>query len=244
MLGRLFHKAGHEIIQVVGRNNERTEQLAGILHSPFTIDTNQINSGADIYIVAVSDSSIDEITHKLHLDKKLVVHTAGSIHKDVLRNCSRNYGVLYPLQSLRKEVERLPQVPFLVDGNTPDNCTLVTDLAKTISVQVEFADDQRRLLTHIAAVMVSNFTNHLYVAAEDLCKNENISFQLLLPLIEEVANRIRSYSPQQVQTGPAIRNDSITIDKHTALLESYPLHQSLYSFFSDSIRQWNGVHSG
>lgn len=244
VLGRLLHYAGHEITQVIGRNAERTEKLAGILNSSFTVQTDEVTYEADIYLIAVADNSIEEITHALRLDKKLVVHTAGSIQKDVLRNCSKNYGVLYPLQSLRKEMDRLPQIPFLIDGNTPDNCTLIADLARTISSRVEFADDKRRLLTHLAAVMVSNFTNHLYMAAEDLCKHENISFQLLLPLIEEVADRLQSYSPQQVQTGPAIRNDTITIQKHIALLKSYPLQQSLYGFITDSIRHWHGVASG
>jgi predicted short-subunit dehydrogenase-like oxidoreductase (DUF2520 family) len=210
------------------------------LHSTFSNLTNEINGGADIYVIAVADSAIHEVANGLYLDKKLVVHTAGSIEKNVLLSCSKNYGVLYPLQSLRKEMDHLPEIPFLIDGNTADNCTLIADLARTISPHVQFADDKQRLMTHVAAVMVGNFTNHLYVLAEEFCKKEHTSFQMLLPLIGEVVNRLHTYSPEQLQTGPAIRNDTLTIEKHISLLKSHPLQQSVYRFLTDSIRHWYG----
>lgn len=237
VLGRLFFGKGHEISQVIGRNKEYTEHLAQKLNSSFSILAQEVNPDADIYIIAVSDHAIAEVAGRLALDKKLVVHTAGSIERDVLTNCSKNYGVLYPLQSLRKEMAQLPDIPFLVDGNTPDNCALIADLARTVSSRVELADDRRRLQTHVAAVMVSNFTNHMYVLAEEFCKKEHISFPILLPLIGEVASRLQMYSPGDVQTGPAVRNDTITIQKHLSLLEPYPLLQSIYELLTESIRQ-------
>jgi predicted short-subunit dehydrogenase-like oxidoreductase (DUF2520 family) len=192
-----------------------------------------------LYILAVTDGAIPAIVHKIHLDKKLIVHTAGSVERDVLLSCSKNCGVLYPVQSLRKEMEELPEIPFLVDGNTADNRTLIADVAKTVSSDVQVADDRQRLITHAAAVMVSNFTNHLYVIAQDFCNRENISFHILLPMIREVANRLYNYSANEVQTGPAIRNDVTTIQKHMALLQSYKVQQSVYQFLTDSIHQWH-----
>jgi predicted short-subunit dehydrogenase-like oxidoreductase (DUF2520 family) len=237
ILGRLLYQAGHQITEVVGRNREHTEELAKILDSAPVRITGHVNRESDIYIIAVADTAIQEVASGLHLDKKLVVHTAGSITKNVLASCTKNYGVLYPLQSLRKETDHLPLIPFLVDSNTIENRTLITDLAKSISPYVEFADDKSRLSTHVAAVMVSNFTNHLYDLAEEFCKKENISFQILLPLIKEVANRLETHLPGDVQTGPAIRNDTLTIEKHISLLQPYPLQQSAYRFLTDSIRK-------
>lgn len=241
VLGRLIREAGHTIIQVIGRNTQHAEQLAKVLHSSFTVDQKQLNASGDVYVVAISDNAINEIVSWLRVDKKLVVHTAGSVECGILEPCSKNYGVLYPLQSLRKEADYLPEIPFLVDGNTEDNGALIFDFAKTISADVRFANDHQRLMTHVAAVMVSNFTNHLYVAAVEFCKKENIDFKILLPLIEEIAGRLYIFSPADVQTGPAIRNDTDTIQKHIELLEPFPLQQSLYRFLTGSIQQWKNL---
>ena len=60
---------------------------------------------------------LHECVQHFNIHDKLVLHTAGSVSKDVLKNISYNYGVLYPLQSLRKESHEIPEIPFLVDGN-------------------------------------------------------------------------------------------------------------------------------
>ena len=241
VLGKLCQQAGHTITQVLGRTNDHAQQLALRLNSPFTIHNDQLAGEADIYIIAVSDPAIGEIAGWLRISNKLVVHTAGSIEKDTLQDCSKNFGVLYPLQSLRKEINDVPEIPFLIDGNTEESCTLIYDFAKTISSKVEVADDKKRMMTHLAAVMVSNFTNHLYALAEDFCNGKRIDFKMLLPLIKEVANRLEVYSPQDIQTGPAIRNDVEIIDNHIFLLEHFPLHQSIYRLLSESIQKRHGM---
>lgn len=241
VLGKLLQRAGHTIIQIVGKTTQDARQLAEVLHASFTLDQKQLNTSADVYMIAVSDNAIGRVASWLRVDKKLVLHTAGSVKCSVLECSSKNYGVLYPLQSLRKEMGYFPEIPFLVDGNTEDNGAFIFDFAKTFSSDVKFANDQQRLMTHIAAIMVSNFTNHLYVAAEDFCKKENIDFNMLFPLIKENAARVQTFSPAEVQTGPAVRNDTTTIKKHLELLEPFPLQQSIYRFLTESIQQWKNL---
>jgi F420-dependent methylenetetrahydromethanopterin dehydrogenase len=90
----------------------------------------------------------------------------------------------------------------------------------------------------VAAVVVSNFTNHLYVLAEDFCKKEEVDFALLAPLIKETAERIVHFSPAAVQTGPAARNDIFTIDKHLLILSDHPQLKNMYIKLTDSIMKW------
>ena len=242
ILAKLFIEAGHTIVQIVGRSQDNAREISTILGSPYTIDEKHITMEADLYVIAVSDNAIGAITSWLRVGKKLLVHTAGSVEKDILSLSSKNYGVLYPLQSLRKELTSIPEIPFLVDGNTEDSGALIFDFAKSVSGNVQFANDHQRMISHIAAIMVSNFTNHLYAVAEDLCKKENIRFGSLLPIINEVANRIKNHSPSMVQTGPAIRGDSDTIKNHILLLERFPRQQAIYQFLTESIQDWNDEH--
>jgi len=215
------------------------EELADLLQATATTDLTQPDATADLYVIAVSDAAIASVASNLQLDKKLVVHTAGSVSKDVLSVCSKNYGVLYPLQSLRSELNELPEIPFLVDGNTGDDLALITEFAGTISSQVQQAGDEQRLKLHVAAVIVSNFTNHLYALAKAYCLHEQLDFTLLLPLITAVADRLHDHEPATVQTGPAVRNDEATIQKHLELLQQHPALKALYASFTESIRKIN-----
>jgi predicted short-subunit dehydrogenase-like oxidoreductase (DUF2520 family) len=156
---------------------------------------------------------------------------------DVLRNCSSNYGVLYPLQSLREELDPVTEVPLLTYGNNDHSKKMILDFAGSVSSYVQEADDDKRMKLHLAAVISSNFTNHLYTLAENYCKQEGLDFRLLYPLIDETARRIHDFSPTAVQTGPAARNDEVTINKHLQLLGSHQALRDLYILLTKSIRE-------
>lgn len=239
ILGRLIKSAGHAIVQVVGRQTMAVETLATELGALASIGTISLITDADIYIICVSDGGIIEISRELNLRDRIVVHTSGAVSKEALRGVTEYYGVLYPLQSLRKELPVLPAMPLLVDGNTRSIRDSIAAFAGTLSPYVAYADDDERLKLHIAAVVVSNFTNHLYVLAKDYCVKENIDFQLLIPLIQEVAFRISGNEPEKLQTGPAIRGDRATIEKHDRLLAHYPLLREIYRALTESILNYH-----
>ncbi|HET9056816.1 MAG TPA: Rossmann-like and DUF2520 domain-containing protein [Chitinophagaceae bacterium] len=236
VLGRKMIAAGHEIIMVFGRNEKTCAELAALFYCPFTVNKEFIDKHADIYVVAITDNALPDLVGQLKLDKKLVVHTAGSVSKNILKEISHNYGVLYPLQSLRKEAAILPEIPFLVDANTADNLALIKDFAKTLSSQVKAADDWERKKLHAAAVLAGNFANHLYALTEEFCKKENIDFSLLFPIIKETALRVEKFSPRQMQTGPAVRGDEATIKMHLEIIKQYPQLTLVYEQLTHSIQ--------
>ncbi len=233
VLGKLIAKE-HNVVHVCSRNPEHAAILARELncnHSDLEF-VNQIN--ADLFLISVSDAAIENIAG-FHVHDKLVVHTAGSVSIDVLKNVSHHYGIIYPLQSLRKEMKIVPQIPLLVDGNTSESFYRIEAFAKTISPDVKRADDDQRLKLHTAAVIVSNFTNHLYSLAEEFCEKEEVDFNSLKPLIMETAMRIQNQSPSALQTGPAARRDIQTLDKHLRLLSNHPKLRTTYLRLTDSI---------
>jgi len=238
VLGRKIKASGHTIVQVSGRNSTEVNKLAIELGASPNTDQHSIDHSADIYIAALSDQALQNLHQWLKLEKKMIVHTAAAVSKEVLAPISKNYGVLYPLQTLRKEQTYIPEIPFLVDANTPDDLTLLQDFASSLSDNVVVADDAYRLKVHVSAVLVSNFSNHLYTLASDFCKQEGVAFNMMQPLIEETAQRLRSLSPQDSQTGPAIRHDQITIEKHLQALQSHPQLAELYKIFTERLKNY------
>ena len=235
-LGKKIKSSAHHLVQVVGRTPSHSARIGKALDVSFSTIADSMHREADLYIIAISDGALLNVGDWLNLERKLVVHTAGSVSKDVLSRVSKNYGVLYPLQSLKFGVELVPEIPFLVDGNTPDDLALIHDFASSISENVEVANDEGRLKLHVAAVVVNNFSNHLYALAEKFCLQEKLPFNLLQPLIRETATRISVLSPKDAQTGPAVRNDTSTIEKQMEILRSYPELKSVYELMTKSIQ--------
>ncbi|MFV0604948.1 MAG: Rossmann-like and DUF2520 domain-containing protein [Niabella sp.] len=238
-LGRKFLTAQHQILQVYGRNTVTGNLLAKEWGTEYCNNLKQINRNADIYILAIADNAIEEITKNLQLPGKLIAHTAAAVPMDVLKTVSERYGVIYPLQSLRKEVVTT-DIPFYIEAVNNASLQILKELAQSIStLPVLIADYKTRIKLHIAAVMVNNFTNHIFVMAENFCNKENIDFKMLLPLIQNTANRVATTSPSLLQTGPAVRGDVNSITIHEEMLEQYPAMLKLYKCISDSIRQCN-----
>jgi len=235
VLGRMIKKNNHQVLQVISRDLDNAKLLAEELDASFTDFSGKPDLNADIFILAIADQALEHFLTGFGMGSKLVVHTAGSVSIDVLKKYSTNYGVLYPLQSLRKEMENIPSIPFLIDGNSDEVVELIAGFANSISHSVKRTGDEERVKLHAAAVIVSNFTNHLYAIAEDFCQKENIDFGLLKPLILETALRIQHVSPAKVQTGPAVRKDILTMDKHLRLFTAHPKLRTTYLRLTDSI---------
>lgn len=238
VLGRKILKSEHEIIQVAGRNREEVAALASALNAGYTTDFTEMSLLADIYIICVSDLAISSVASRLQLDDKVVVHTAAAVSKEVLAHASTHYGVLYPLQTLKKEVTSLPVIPIVIDANNETTKQRLMLFAEGWAEQVSVASDEVRLKLHVAAVFVNNFTNHLFAIADQFCRSNSIDFDLLQPLMGETISRIEKHRPLEVQTGPAMRKDFDTILKHRKVLEEYAQTLDLYNSLTKSIGQF------
>ena len=117
VLGKLLLENGFTILQIVGRSNESTEKLALLLSAEAVFSIDLISKEADLYIIAIPDDAVLLIAEKLQLPGKLVVHTAGTLPLNTIHKISENIGVIWPLQSLRKEIAAIPAIPFVIDGS-------------------------------------------------------------------------------------------------------------------------------
>ncbi|HEY8388611.1 MAG TPA: DUF2520 domain-containing protein [Parasegetibacter sp.] len=234
-LGKLISRAGHTIVEVRGRNEADVKNLAGALGANAAGFGSPLPEHIDIYIAALSDTALYELPQLVKIDSGFIVHTAGSVSRRVLDEISRDNGVLYPLQSLRKEMEQIPPVPILTDASSPEKLELLNKFASGFSMMVHPADDETRAKLHVAAVLSSNFTNYLYAKAHEYCSSLGVPFELLYPLIDETANRIKTHEPEQVMTGPAVRRDEVTINKHLEWLSEFPEIRKIYDFMSKMI---------
>ncbi|MCX6305660.1 MAG: DUF2520 domain-containing protein [Bacteroidetes bacterium] len=242
-LGVAFYKHGLNVVQVYNRTPERGIRLAEKIGAAFTDKIREIESTADLYILAVSDSTIEELAHKLQLDNKLVVHTSGTVEIDILAPISKNTGVFYPVQTFtnNRRVD-FRGIPLCIEANSAASEELLTELAKKLSQHVySLASDKRRLL-HLGAVFASNFTNFMYAVSEELLLSGEIPFNLLEPLIIQTVRNINHGNLIQSQTGPAVRGDMKVLETHRALLSGHPDYLEIYNLITQNIIKHKSLH--
>ena len=187
---------------------------------------------ADVTIIAVSDDAIAEVSSKVK--NSFVVHTSGSVSMNSLKN-KTDRGVFYMLQTFSKNKEvDFSEVPFCLETKTDKNYLLLEKLAKSIGNKIYQIDSEQRKALHIAAVFVNNFTNHMYKMGNDICIEHQVPFEILQPLIEETAVKVKTLLPVKAQTGPAIRNDKKTIKNHLDLLNNK--QKEIYTIITKSIQ--------
>jgi len=190
----------------------------------------------DIYLIAVSDNSIKEVVQLLPKDS-FVVHTSGSISlKEIKRE---RVGVFYPIQTFSKGSDiNFSKIFVGLESKNSKDLIILKKLAKLVGSKSFDLNSSQREQLHLAAVLVNNFTNHLFAEANLICNKNNLPFDLLLPLINETVKKIDKLSPKDSQTGPASRNDSETISKQIKLITNNRL-KKVYKVLTSAIQECN-----
>lgn len=221
-----------ELVQVFARNKKSLTHLLD--SNSVTSDYTQLQA-ADVYIIAVSDDAIAEVSSQLPFENQLVVHTSGTVPLTTLESKNRR-GVFYPLQTFSKDkAVNFKTIPICLEAENEKDLQTLNQIASTISDAVYQINSEQRKALHVAAVFVNNFVNHLYQMGSEICDNNNVPFDVLKPLIQETANKIVSLSPKEAQTGPAKRNDLTTIEAHQQFLTDENL-STIYTLLTQSIQ--------
>ena len=220
-----------DLVQVVVRKPDAISNL--VEDHKICTDYAKITS-ADLYIIAVSDDAINSVSLNLPFKNKLVVHTSGSAAMNVI-DVKNNRGVFYPLQTFSKNKNvNFKEIPICLEAENYPDYVLLKNVADLISEKVYKIDSVQRKALHISAVFVCNFVNHMYKIANDICLENNIPFEILLPLISETADKIEILLPVDAQTGPAQRGDIETINAHLQFL-SDENQKHIYKILTKSI---------
>jgi predicted short-subunit dehydrogenase-like oxidoreductase (DUF2520 family) len=221
-----------EIVQVYSRKKEVLSSL--IEFDKITSDFEELQE-SDLYIIAVSDKAIADVSKQLPFQNRIVVHTSGAASLDVLDTKNRK-GVFYPLQTFSKNKEiDFSIIPLCLEAENTFDFRVLETVAKSISNAVFAINSDQRKALHVAAVFVNNFTNHLYQIGQEICEEHQVPFEILRPLIQETAEKINALNPVDAQTGPAKRNDSVTIEAHLAYLTNEN-QKNIYKLITQSIQ--------
>lgn len=233
-----LHNAGHRIVQIFSRHLPSAKFIGNLMDIPCTTTVSEITGEAEIYLICVNDDSIGEVSAQLQLGDKIVAHTSGAVPMKILQGVSSNYGIFYPLLTLLRNISvDFSVMPICLNGANDHTTNILTDLAGTLTKNIVVVDDEKRLAIHIAAVFANNFTNYLYSVSQIILEKAGLSFEILKPLINETVRKIQNHDPLNVQTGPAIRNDDHTIERHLEYLNQDGKFSEVYKILTANIQE-------
>lgn len=232
-LAKAFQQNHLELVQLFGRNEQNLSHISQELGIPYSTD---ILADAELYIIAVSDSAIENVSELIKNEKALVVHTSGSLPIEILKGNYRKAS-FYPLQTFSKSKKLdYSKIPFFVEAEHQIDEKSLMELASIISDYVEISDYEKRKYIHLTAVFACNFVNHLFARAKEISDSQDLNFNYFLPLIDETVEKIHHLDPKSAQTGPAVRGDDRILKLHEKLITDEE-HMKIYQLMNESIKK-------
>ncbi|MDP9958795.1 Rossmann-like and DUF2520 domain-containing protein [Chryseobacterium lathyri] len=220
------------VLQIFGRNGEELKKISEELDIPYS---NEYLENADLYIICVSDNSVESVSQLITKKDCLVAHTSGFLPKEILKGAYRKSS-FYPLQTFSKSKELdYKKIPFFIETENVGDKQLLFEIASKISENVMESSHEKRKYIHLTAVFACNFVNHLFARAKEISDSQNIPFNYFLPLIDETVQKIYEIEPKAAQTGPAVRNDVRVLELHEQLLKDESLE--IYKTMNHSIQK-------
>lgn len=232
-LAKAFDLAGHQIHQIVNPNETSGRELAKKYAAYFESKIENVYDDSDFVFLTIPDKKIEEAIGKIKSETPVFLHCAGSCPLSTLAHSKKYAGVFYPLQTFTRERSlNYFDIPVFLEATDADTLQKIWDLADSITNTVKHLDSEKRLYLHLAAVVANNFTNHLLAQAEKVMTMKELPLIWLKPLVEETVKKAFELGPANSQTGPAMRRDEMTIQKHLEMLASDPELMELYSILS------------
>ena len=212
--------AGHEVVSV---NSRTLESL------PFE---------ADVFIVAVKDAALADVIRSATKgrENQLFVHTAGSMPMDLFEGLTAHYGVFYPMQTFSKErMVDFNDISVFLETNDVVSMERLKKLAATLTTHIYELDSEGRKHLHLAAVFACNFVNHCYALSAEVLAAKDLPFSVMLPLVDETAQKVHEMAPKDAQTGPAVRGDQNVMQMQANMLADHPAVKQIYEALSNDI---------
>lgn len=235
-LVKAFKQNHIDIHQIFGRNEAELSKISTEFNIPFS--TNQLED-AELYIIAVSDSAVENVSELIKNENALVAHTSGSLPMEILKGNYRKAS-FYPLQTFSKTKNlAYSKIPFFIEAENQIDEKSLFELASIISENVETSDYEKRKYIHLTAVFACNFVNHLFARAKEISDSQDLPFEYFIPLIDETVEKIHHLEPKSAQTGPAVRGDERILKLHEDLITDEE-HLKIYQMMNESIKKMYG----
>lgn len=179
---------------------------------------------SDYVLLLINDDQIDSFIQKRpFLKTKNLIHCSGALNSQYAVCC-------HPLMSFADTLYDLAlynKIPFICDEANGFNV-----IFPSLPNPSHHLAAEKRTLYHALLVIAGNFPQFLWQAVHrEFQQNLEIPSTLLIPYLKQILENF-SINPEKAATGPFVRGDANTIEKHLHALNSSELER-VYRCFHD-----------
>ncbi len=190
----------------------------------------ELAAESELLLIAVSDRAIAEIAAKIPETESIIFHASG------VQRSLRNGFSLHPLKSLRPvgEPSDLTGSLLVFEGQHRKTAKLIA-----VAIGARFAEvtPEQKALYHAGAVFGSNYVAAVLDIAASIMQRVGIEEAKtdLVALALSAIENWQQHADAGRFTGPAIRGDIETLERHIAALSDDPQVQQAYKLLADRI---------
>lgn len=235
-MGRLLICAGVPIEFVAARQLSRARKAARFIGGgkALTLRDRQL-ANAGIILMTASDAAITSVARKLATfrndwSSQVVLHTCGSLPASVLDPFKKRgaaVGSLHPYQTVPNPaagVRNLPGCFWAVEGDI-QAVALVRRWVKALGGKSFTIAPEVKALYHLSAFLVCPTVVTLMSCSERLLREagvpESVIRRMLGMFVSETVNNFVELGVRKSLTGPAVRGDWTTLQRHIVELQRF-----------------------
>jgi predicted short-subunit dehydrogenase-like oxidoreductase (DUF2520 family) len=240
-LARALTDAGHSIVAVHSRTPAHAAQLAASTAAAVVPTALAAMRAADITFATVPDAEIVRVAATVAasgaaLAGRSLVHCSATHGPEVLsavRSTTAAVGAFHPLQALAgaDSAPLLRGSSFAIEAGEPLRRTLA-GLVDDMGGHLLELPPSGRALYHAAAVLAGNAPLALLARATSLLEEAGVApaeaHRALAALLAGAASNASKGGPASALTGPVVRGDAVTVQRHLDVLSADPNTRELY----------------
>ena len=235
-IGRLLLRTGEPVKLVAARQLPRAKKAAQFIGGGVAITLKDRRlAEADVILITTSDGAISPVASRIAKFRKdwsgqIVLHTCGSLPASVLeafRERGAAIGSLHPYQTIpnpQAGVRNLLGCYWAVEGDRRA-VALARRWVKLLGGKSFAIAPEFKPLYHLSAFLVCPTTVTLMDCSERLLAQAGVPKKVIRPMlgkfVSETVNNFVEFGGRKSLTGPAVRGDWATLQRHVAQLQHF-----------------------
>jgi predicted short-subunit dehydrogenase-like oxidoreductase (DUF2520 family) len=242
-LGAALSKKGYRIKSLSCRTSLSAEESRKIIgEGKASTDNVQTARAGDIVLLCLPDEEILQVTGELadadiNWSEKFIFHCSGLLSSEVLKPLKAKGALtasIHPVQSFAHKKtlpEQFENIYFGLEGE-PKALEESQKIIRKLGGRAFVIEAGNKALYHSACSIASNFLVVLLDTASSLLNQvglqEEQAFQVLLPLVKGTLHNVKKFDIHVSLTGPVIRGDKASVEKHLEALRKFPPFYEMY----------------
>ncbi len=242
-LGVALSKKGYRIKSLSCQTSLSADESQKIIgEGKSSTDNIQTARAGDMVILCLPDEEIVKVTKELsaasiNWSKKFVFHCSGLLSSEILKPLKTKGALtasIHPVQSFahkKTPPEQFENIYFGLEGET-QALEESQKIIRKLGGHCFIIAAENKTLYHTACSIASNFFVVLLDAASSLLKKvglqEEQAFKVLLPLVKGTLHNVKKFDIHASLTGPVIRGDKASVEKHLEALRKFPSFYEMY----------------